>query len=138
MSDRELERRPVRRKILVVDDTPVLREIESLFLARVGQVLTANSGEEALTLAHSEHPDVVVADLGMPGMDGEEASRGVLEVNPDARIILCSGYTEVQVKRRAQDLGIAAFIQKPVRPVTLARAVHTALQPDDDELEPAA
>jgi uncharacterized protein (TIGR02266 family) len=66
-----------RKKILVVDDTSMFRELETLFLGRLGDVLTASSGEEALACARREFPDVVVTDLNMPGMDGDTLCRAI-------------------------------------------------------------
>lgn len=59
-----------RRTILVVDDAPLLRELGALFLGRAGRVLTAASGEEALSVTRLEGPELIVADVGMPGIDG--------------------------------------------------------------------
>jgi uncharacterized protein (TIGR02266 family) len=66
-----------RKKILIVDDTQLFRELEAVFLARVGDIVTAVSGKQALELARSEKPDVVVADIDMPGMDGETLCRAI-------------------------------------------------------------
>ncbi len=66
-----------RKKILIVDDTELFRELEAVFLARVGDVVTAASGKEALELARREKPDVVVADIDMPMMDGETLCRAI-------------------------------------------------------------
>ena len=60
-----------KRTILVVDDASMFRELESLFLARSGRVITAPSGAEALEMARRERPEVVVTDLDMPGMSGD-------------------------------------------------------------------
>lgn len=59
-----------RRTILVVDDAPLLRELGALFLGRAGRVLTAANGEEALAVTRLEGPELIVADVGMPGFDG--------------------------------------------------------------------
>lgn len=66
-----------RKKILIVDDTQLFRELEAVFLARVGEVLTAVGGKQALEIARRESPDVVVADIDMPGMDGETLCRAI-------------------------------------------------------------
>jgi len=66
-----------RKKILIVDDTELFRELEAVFLARAGDIITAASGKEALELARRERPDVVVADIDMPEMDGETLCRAI-------------------------------------------------------------
>jgi len=63
---------PEAKTILVVDDVPMFRELASLFLARTAQVRTASSGEAALEILRSENIDLVVADMHMPGIDGDE------------------------------------------------------------------
>ena len=57
-------------RVLVVDDAPLLRELGAIFLGRAGRVLTAASGEEGLAVARLEQPDLIFADVGMPGIDG--------------------------------------------------------------------
>ena len=68
--------------ILVVDDVPLFRELECLFLARCGRVITASTGREALALAARERPAVVVLDAHLPDVAGEEVCR--LLKRPDA------------------------------------------------------
>jgi uncharacterized protein (TIGR02266 family) len=63
--------RKVRKKILIADDAKLFREIESVFLARLGTVLTASTGREALDIARREQPKVMIADFDMPDMCGD-------------------------------------------------------------------
>ena len=77
-------RSEMKRKILIVDDAPMFRELESLFLARSGRVITASDGSESLDLARRELPDVVVADYSMPGMRGDALCREI-KSDPDLR-----------------------------------------------------
>jgi uncharacterized protein (TIGR02266 family) len=67
------------RTILIVDDVPMFRELESVFLARCGRVVTGCNGAEALTLAHRELPDVVVIDDCLPDLPGHEVCRRLKE-----------------------------------------------------------
>ncbi len=66
-----------RKKILIADDTELFRELEAVFLARMGEIVTASCGKEALEIALRERPDVVVADIDMPEMDGETLCRAI-------------------------------------------------------------
>lgn len=66
-----------RKKILIADDIELFRELEAVFLARMGDIITAASGRQALELARRERPDVVVADIDMPDMDGETLCRAI-------------------------------------------------------------
>jgi len=66
-----------RKKILIADDIELFRELEAVFLARMGEITTASNGREALEIALRERPDVVVADLDMPELDGETLCRAI-------------------------------------------------------------
>jgi uncharacterized protein (TIGR02266 family) len=122
--------RPVRRKILVVDDAPMFRELESMFLARVGQVVVAADGVEALAAARAERPDVVVADLTMPGMSGAVLCREI-KGDPDlARtpVILVTGEGAGEDHALAVRSGADDIITKPVSRLALIQAVNRFLK----------
>jgi len=67
----------LRKKILVADDTEVFRELGSAFLARLGTVLTASTGSEALEIARREQPAVMIVDFDMPDMCGDNLCRAI-------------------------------------------------------------
>ncbi len=67
----------VRKKILVADDTEVFRELGSAFLARLGTILTASTGSEAIEIARREQPAVMIVDFNMPDMCGDNLCRAV-------------------------------------------------------------
>ena len=69
--------KPVRKKILVADDAEVFRELGSAFLVRLGTVLTASTGGEALEIARREQPAVMIVDFDMPDMCGDNLCRAV-------------------------------------------------------------
>lgn len=71
---------------------------------------------------------VVLLDMTMPVMSGEEAFRHMRSIRPDVRVIVSSGYDEVEAIRRFTANGIAAFIQKPYAASALARVVKRALE----------
>lgn len=84
---------PEQVTVLAVDDQPVfLRTARSLIAATPGfeQVGEAASGAEALALAADLHPDLVLVDIRMPGMDGFETARRLAGIDPDALIVLVS------------------------------------------------
>jgi len=118
------------RKILVVDDAPMFRELEALFLARCGRVFTASDGVEALAIARRERPDVVVADLSMPVMDGEELCRQ-LKNDPDLRhtpVIIVTGGAASDDHERAVRAGADDIIEKPVNRLALIQGVSRFLR----------
>ena len=104
--------------ILLVDDEQALREIGSRILRRRGyQVLTGASGEEALEvyLREGGGVDLVVMDLGMPGMGGHKALVEILAADPGARVIIASGYSATVQVKAAREAGAAGYVAKPFR-----------------------
>lgn len=119
-----------RRSILVADDAPMFRELASLFLARSGRVLTAGSGREALDLARRERPDVVVADLSMPEMNGDELCAQIKR-DPALRgtpVIVVTGAGSSGEHERAVRAGADDVLEKPLSRVSLIRSVNHCLR----------
>jgi CheY-like chemotaxis protein len=120
----------IKRKILIVDDAPMFRELESLFLARIGRVFTSGEGEEALGVAHEERPDVIIADLSMPGMGGDELCRRV-KADPDLRrtpVVIVTGGERGDDHERAVRAGADDVLEKPVNRLALIQAVNRFLR----------
>jgi signal transduction histidine kinase/HPt (histidine-containing phosphotransfer) domain-containing protein len=117
--------------ILVLDDRTVERDLLEIVLGSAQHtVLQASNGEDALALAHAEHPDLIIADILMPGMDGYEFARKLRE-DPDTeaiRVILCTAtYDEDEVLRLALACGVSHILIKPLEPEEILRAVKAAL-----------
>jgi two-component system cell cycle sensor histidine kinase/response regulator CckA len=119
-----------RAVILVVDDDETVRAVTRRMLELSGfTVLLAADGAEAVAL-YRERPgiDLVLLDLTMPAMDGEETFRELRRLDPGVRVILTSGYSEQDAADRFAGTGLAGFIQKPYRPQDLIETVRAALQ----------
>jgi uncharacterized protein (TIGR02266 family) len=119
-----------KRTILVVDDVPMFREMESLFLSRYGRVITAASGVEALVAVRREQPDVVVLDFHLPGTDGETLCRQIRALYPAGKegiiVAICSGdSTDYEKAIRA---GAADALSKPLSRVNLVETVNRFLR----------
>jgi len=107
--------------ILIVDDEP---DIADLFRQRFrrevrqGQYVLhfAGSGEEALQRLAEIHPELIVilSDINMPGMDGLELLGEIRRVRPQLPVLMVTAYGDDDRKRRAGELGAAAFLAKPV------------------------
>jgi uncharacterized protein (TIGR02266 family) len=119
-----------QRKILVVDDAAMFRDLESLFLARCGQVLTACDGDEAWDIMRRERPDIVVTDLAMPGMPGDELCRRI-KADVDLRrtpVIVVASRDAGEEHERAVRAGADDVVEKPVNRVSLIQAVNHFLR----------
>ena len=104
------------KSILVIDDEEAVRSLATKAFKRVGaDVLTASDGREGVELyaAHSDEISVVLLDMTMPGLSGEEAFRRIREIRRDAKVVLCSGYSEADATSRFVGKGLAGFLQKP-------------------------
>jgi len=116
------------KKILVVDDDMRTVELVKLYLNRDGyRVLIADDGVEALRLAREGHPDLIVLDLMLPGMDGLEICR-TLRGESDVPIIMLTAKTTDQDKLTGLDLGADDYVTKPFSPKELAARVRTVLR----------
>ncbi len=108
--------------ILVVDDEDVVRRMARTALERLGyQVFTATNGKEAVDIYSSEPEriEIVLLDMMMPVMGGEETLRRLHEITPGLPVVAMSGYNEREAKQRFGD-GIAGFVQKPFTAAQLA------------------
>ena len=108
--------------ILVIDDELPVRAAVTDILEDSGlRVITAEDGETGVGVYRERQAaiDLVVLDLSMPGQSGEETLRQLRELNPQVRVILSSGYDQVEVAQRFADRAYSGFIQKPYDDLTL-------------------
>lgn len=109
-------------KILIVDDDPDTIEFLKLLLGRQGyQTVEALNGMQALSLAHSEKPDLVILDIMMPDLDGYEVARS-LRRHPETAVIpilMFTAKTQVEDKVAGYEAGVDIYLTKPVHPVEL-------------------
>jgi len=112
--------------ILIVDDSRVSREVLKVFLiGRHDTVFEAVDGVEAMRVIHERHPDLVVADMRMPRLDG----CGLCEaVRADARtrgtpIVILTGTADAETAARCRAAGAREILQKPIQPKALLEAV---------------
>ena len=115
-------------KVLVVDDEPQLRRALDINLRiRDYEVVLAERGEEALQLAAREHPDLVILDLGLPGIDGVEVIQG-LRGWTDVPIIVLTVRDAASEKVLALDAGADDYVTKPFALDELLARVRAALR----------
>jgi PAS domain S-box-containing protein len=102
--------------ILVVDDEPMVRTTLQAMVEHCGfRVLLAADGEEAVAIfrAHAAEIVGVLLDLSMPRMDGAATLAALRQIQPEVKVILCSGYDESEATQRFTGQGLAGFLQKP-------------------------
>jgi CheY-like chemotaxis protein len=115
-----------KRTILIVDDAPIFREIESVFLRRYGRVVTAASGAEALELVRRERPDVVVLDFHLPDVDSETLCRRIRTLSPagSSSAVVAISNGDSTDHERAIQAGAADVLSKPLSRVSLVETVN--------------
>ena len=118
--------------VLVIEDVQEQREGLSELLTLAGlRVVTARNGFEAMRLVVEHRPDVILMDLGLPGMDGYELVRAIRDKRPDLPAVAVSAYARADDRERARAAGFIAHIAKPIDPLSLVRVLATSLSPAD-------
>jgi CheY-like chemotaxis protein len=120
-----------RRSLLVVDDEPMALVLSKRILSEVGfEVVTAQSGFECLDLFRKRplHFDLVLLDLTMPFMDGEETFGRLRSIRPDAVVLLSTGFIAQERLDRMLAAGMAGFLRKPHRPDELVANIQAILE----------
>ena len=116
--------------ILLVEDEAELRRETAAFLALYcNQVMEASNGADALAQFTARQPDLVISDIRMPVVDGLELAAKLKRVSPATPLILCTAFTETGYLLRAIELGVTAFVRKPVDGDELLAALARAALP---------
>lgn len=116
--------------VLLVDDEDSVRDVASAMLHELGfEVISAADGREALELyrRHGEGIALVLMDLNMPNLSGEEAFHELRKMDAEAKVILSSGFSEQEVTRKFLGKGLEGFIQKPYTLAALRAVMSQAL-----------
>ncbi len=116
-------------KILVVDDEPAIGRLFGLVLGEDGyQILTAETGEEALAKIEKEQPDLIFLDVKLPGQNGIELLRNIRKSRSKRLVIMLTGHAEVRTAVEAMKLGAYDYLIKPLPSDRLKIIVQHALQ----------
>jgi signal transduction histidine kinase/CheY-like chemotaxis protein len=121
---------PHRGIVLVIDDETAVRDAVSDILALEGiQTITAVDGAEGIAhyQEHQKEIQLIILDLSMPGLSGEETYAELKKIDPDARILISSGYSQNEVSYRFNDQDALGFLQKPYKLTTLIETVYKFL-----------
>jgi len=116
--------------VLVVDDIEEQQKLATAILTKLSYAVTAvSSGEEAVEFLRNGSVDLLVLDMIMdPGMDGLDTYRCILELHPNQKAIIASGFSETDRVEEAQGLGAGAYVKKPYLMEKLGMAVRTELR----------
>ncbi|HMK39893.1 MAG TPA: ATP-binding protein, partial [Bacteroidota bacterium] len=127
----ELSRTRGTETLLVVEDEEMLSELLKVALEAMGYtVITSSSGNQALSIYESlgEEISLVISDLGLPGMSGQDLFQRIRAIRPEARVVIATGYLDPETRAELLRLGANGLIQKPYLPDDVARTVRQALQ----------
>jgi NarL family two-component system response regulator LiaR len=116
-------------KVLIVDDHDIVRQGLRYYLDVHDEIEVmgeAETGVEAVALVRDIKPDVVLMDLVMPEMDGIEATRELLAISPDTKVIVLTTFAEEKKVYPAIEAGATSYLLKDVKPPDLIKAIHAA------------
>lgn len=116
-------------KILIVDDELSVRSsLEEWFQEDGFNVVTAESGEDALKKMHAGPFELILLDIKMPGIDGITLQKKIMEIDPQAIIIIITAYASVDTAVEALKTGAFDYVTKPFDPENLSNLVNNALK----------
>jgi PAS domain S-box-containing protein len=133
-----IEREPEKRsesptgteRILLVDDEAAIMQLGTKQLGRLGYHVTGTTDPIKALDLFCEAPnrfDLVITDMAMPHMTGDQLALEILKIRPKIPIILCTGYTQKISEQRAFEIGIASFLMKPIERIDFALCVRKTL-----------
>jgi AmiR/NasT family two-component response regulator len=116
-------------RVMIAEDEELTRLMVKTQLEQLGHEVVAEveTGEDAVRVGVQQQPDVIVMDIKMPGMDGIEAARQLVEQYPCA-IVFLTAYTEEELVEQAGEAGAYAYLLKPFRKQELGPSINIALR----------
>jgi len=129
-TEQTLELATGTERILLVDDEVSVAQLESQMLSRLGyHVIAETSSKDALNAFRSnpESFDLVISDMTMPDMTGDQLAKKILSIRPETPIVICTGFSERINKEQAEVLGVKGFLMKPVVKSDMAQMIRKVL-----------
>jgi len=120
--------------VLIIEDEEMLRDLIRTILESKGySVLTAADGEEAVRIfnKHKDQVAAIVSDLGLPKLSGEEIVSHIMQINPEAKIIIASGFIDPNIRLGLEAAGVKEFIQKPYKANEVLKVVRNVIGEGD-------
>ncbi len=117
--------------ILIVEDEEMLRELLKTILESRGyNVVSAHDGEEGIRMfwRYKDRVALVISDLGLPKLTGEEVVEGIKLIDHDAKVIIATGFIEAEMKSSLAEAGVKSFIIKPYKQEEVLEIVHDVIR----------
>jgi len=115
--------------LYIEDDTSIREEMMDILELDFEHIYVAKNGQEGLEMFQKFHPDIIISDIQMPLMDGIRMSQEILSIDPDAKIILTTAFNEQNYLNKAKEIGIKAYINKPVNINELFKKIEALTAP---------
>jgi len=116
-------------RVLIADDSQFMRNILKNIIQKAGHEIVgeASNGREAVELFRTLNPDLVMLDIVMPEMDGLEALKKIMEINPSAKVIMCTGLGQQKLVVQAIESGAKGYIVKPFQAEFVIKEINRVL-----------
>ena len=113
--------------VMIVDDAVFMRNILRAIITDKGYTVVAEaaSGIETMKILHDHNPDIVILDIILPDANGLDLLKSILNVHPQAKVVICSSISQEPIIKKALDHGAKAFIQKPFTPEKVLAALES-------------
>lgn len=119
-------------KLMIVDDEFMARDVLKTVInenfEQVTVICEAVNGKQAIEFNRLYKPDIILMDIRIPGINGIEASRQILEEEPDVVILMISAYDEFNYIQQALDLGIKGYMLKPIKDEEVVEKINKCLK----------
>lgn len=113
------------RRVLIIDDDETIRSLLRITLSdALYEIAEASDGDEALELADSEAPDLVLLDWRLPGRSGADVLRALKERHPELPVVVVTAASDAEARATAAGLGAELFLSKPYSPIAVLEAVE--------------
>ncbi|WP_240843607.1 response regulator [Acidaminobacter sp. JC074] len=119
-------------KVMIVDDEQIVREgikfsLENHYKDRLKVVCMARNGRDAISNFEDYHPDIVLMDIQMPGLNGIESIRQILEMNKSVKFVIISAYEQFEYAKEALKMGVSDYITKPIEEQNLFSVIDSVI-----------
>lgn len=114
-------------RILIIDDDEGMLMGLQYACENTFDAVFVNSGAKAIALCRDQFFDLIITDLQMPGLNGQETIKGIKQFNPNQRVAVMSGFSDLDAKKECQSLGVTRFLSKNLNTADFIEWVNEAL-----------